>query len=37
MTKKSNKKYQPTETPRPDKPEGTFGNPGEAETKILNK
>ncbi len=36
MTKKS-KKYQPTTEPRPEAPKGTFGNPGEAETKILNK
>lgn len=32
-----NKKYQPTNEPRPDKPKGTFGNEGEAEGEILNK
>ena len=34
---KSKKKYQPTPKPRPEKPKGTFGNTGEAETKIINK
>ena len=34
---KSKKKYQPTPEPRPEMPQGTFGNTGEAETKILNK
>lgn len=31
------KKYQPVVEPRPEMPKGTFGNPGKAETKILNK
>lgn len=36
MAKKKNK-YQPDSKPRPDLPKGTFGNTGEAETKVLNK
>lgn len=31
------KKYQPTNKPRPEAPKGLFGNPGKAETKIINK
>lgn len=34
---KKKQKYQPNTEPRPDAPEGTFGNPGKAKTEILNK
>lgn len=37
MADKKGKKYQPPNEPRPEMPKGTFGNTGEAETKILNK